>query len=273
MSRQQVYSRALTYTPLVPPVALPTKVLYLERFVSRPALVEVPGRFFGAVARPGVPSASVTYSVRLGPVRPSRVPVYLYRDGSLISVAQTDERGTVTFDLPVDRVGVYSYTVSLLPNPTLGGPLRALQDRFTLSVWYVRCMITNINDEFHRRVGRSFNEPLPRDFWSRKPETVVGWCTTGSWFADMVPVLGGTTATIEYGIDAPPRPIVRCPFGEWFPCIVVGYEPRLWRFDVMCYNGVDRRVFSEELNIDRHLEVTLEARDARSRLVVRLPYE
>lgn len=262
--RPTVHRREVSYRPLASVLGEPVDVVHCERATCAYAMREVGGSWVTVSARPGSPSATRLYSVRLGPLRLANARLFLFRDMELASVATTDSEGRASFDLPVDRPYKARYTVSLVPAPA---PFRTpFQDAFELTVWLVTCRVTNRTDIWPRFVGRSFVTTLPRIFWREAPWTVIGLAIPGGtqYFADVVPAFGDMEVTLEYGVSA------WCNTEEPYPPMEKCIEYRRntwWRFEVEAYNGSETRTVSGDLNLDRHLRVKVTSRDVRAEVV------
>ena len=83
-------------------------------------------------------------------------------------------------------------------------------------------------------------------------------------FIDIVPVFGDKAVTLEYGVSAycntvSPRPsheeCIRARRNTW------------WRFEVEAFNGEDKVKISGDLNLDRHLKVTLTSDSMRGEVI------
>ena len=261
--KPKIHSSRFSYRPLVSILAEPVDVLHCERAGLASAFKELSGRWTYIMAKPGIPSASRAYSVRLGPLTVKDATLHLFRDGEKVSEVRTDENGRASFNLPSKEPSSYTYSVSLLPE--LAPFKTPLQDSFPLSVWLVTCRVTNRTDRWWRFAGRSFTGELARSFW-KDPLTTIGLGSPygTQTFIDIVPVFGDRDVTLEYGISA------FCSTPEPYPdrtkCLA--YRTRTWwRFEVEGFNVKTRETVQGDLNIDRHLKVTFTSEDIRGEVI------
>lgn len=234
-----------------------------ESIVSRPALSEVSGDWLYYMVIPETPYAARTYSLMIGTRPLSYAPVFVFGDGTVVGTYAADEMGMLTITFPSERPRYSTYSVSPVP---LHAPIKGpLHDRFEFSVWLVRCRVTNESDIHFRLVGRSFGEPLAREFWEKQPWTLVGLTSRFGVheFADLVPVFSDAPVIVEYGVSAFCRSYLGMTSWE---CIR-DRPYTWWRFEVECYNEKFRGAASARLNVDRHLRLTLTARDVRAEVI------
>ena len=258
-----VHSSPTSYRPLVSILSEPVDVLHCETVESISAFKELRGTWKNIAAKPGIPSASRIYSVRVGPLPVKDATLYLFRDEERISEAKTDDEGKALFNMPSREPSSFNYSVSLLPSLA---PLKTpLQDSFLLSVWLVTCRVTNKTDRWWRFAGRSFTGELDRKFWTN-PLTTIGLAapTETQTFIDIIPVFGDRDVTLEYGISA------YCNTPEQDPpkekCLT-HRKNTWWRLEVEGFNVETRKTVSGDLNIDRHLKVVFSTDDITATVV------
>jgi hypothetical protein len=257
----RVHEYTLRYKPLIHIVAEPANVLHCDESVAKAALIDL-GEWVRAFAVPGSPGASRAYSVRVGPIPFARMWLNLFEDSKLVERVQTDEKGRAVLTFNVSATAKKMYTVTVLPRPLpLANPL---QDTFKLSVWLVTARLAKTTDIWLRLVGRSFNERLPRIFWRESPWWVIGLGFVGAFFADIVPVFSDMSFTLYYGISA------MCNTEEPYPprekCIAYRRNT-WWTLEIEVFNGVDRKRFSHDINVDRQVKLTVTADDVRSEVI------
>ncbi len=249
-----VHSRAIAYKPLISVLSEPIDLLHCESSQVACAFRELSGTWSNVVARPGVASASREYSVRLGPATAPYAPVYLFRDGELAERGVTDEKGRIVFSFSTSEPSSHTYTASLTPKLV---PFKTpTQESFKLTVWFVRCLIRNKTDVWWRLAGRSFEEALPRIFWREAPHSVIGLAAPSGTqvFVDVVPVFSDKSLTLEYAVSAwcntpePNPPADKC--REY-------RKKTWWEFRVEAFNGKETKRVSGDLNLDRHLRVSI----------------
>lgn len=258
------HSATRTYRPLASILLEPIDLLHCERVEQTAVFKELSGNWMSITARPGVPSAFRVYSVRVGPLPAKDATLHLFKDGERVSTVKTDEEGRAAFSFPSSEPSYAKYAVSLIPIST---PFKtAIQDNFTFSVWLVTCIIENKTDVWWRLAGRNFIDKLPRIFWSEAPYTVIGLAAPygKQTFTDLVPIFGDSSLTLEYGISA------YCNTPEPYPtrekCIAYR-KNTWWHFKVECFNGSVRKSVEADLNIDRHLKVTVTSDDIKGEVV------
>ena len=261
--RPKIHSSPTSYRPLISIVSEPIDVLHCERADLLSAFKELKGSWTNIMARPGTPSASRIYSVRLGPLPVKEATLHFFKDEKKFLEVKTDQNGRASLELLSREPSSSTYSVSLLP--TLAPFKTPLQDSFTLSVWLVTCRVTNRTDRWWRFAGRSFTGDLPRSFW-KDPLTTIGLGSPRGTqtFVDVVPVFGDRDITLEYGISAFCN--TTDPYPDRTKCLA--YRTRTWwRFEVEGFNVKTRKKVSGDLNIDRHLKVTFTSEDIRGEVV------
>ena len=258
-----IQSFSISYRPFISVLGEPVDVLHCDEAKLTCAFKELRGSWSSVKARPGMPSASRTYAVRVGPLAAPKAKLYIFKDSQRIGETETDEKGRATINLSADEPSTATYTVSLLP---VVAPFKTpFQDSFAFTVWLVTCKVTNRTDRWWRFVGRSFEESLPRIFW-RNPRFTIGLAAPYGTqvFVDVVPVFSDKNITLEYGISA------FCNTEEPYPphdkC--VRYRRNTWwRFEIEAFNGKEIKKASGDLNLDRHLRVTFYHDRIESRVI------
>jgi len=244
----------ITYKPIFATLGEPIDILHCDNAEITCAFKELSGAWSYIQARPGTPNSKRAYSVRFGTLAIPNTPVRLFKGTTLIKEEKTDEHGKVAFTLTASEPTKDNYQVTLLPYPA---PVKnPLQEQFTLTVWLVTCKITNMTDRWWRLAGRTFEIALPRIFWRELPASVIGLTAPygTQTFVDIVPVFNDKNITLEYGISA------WCNTPEPYPTAdrCIAYRRNTWwHFEIEAYNKDTRKVVSGDLNIDRHLKITL----------------